>query len=676
MADDGLLLNFSVSDTPSVPVSAGQYKGRWKERALSKKWDKIKARRAFNGKPVAAPVSVRPSNAAPKETTTAELNTTKETREHRMDDGAGYTRGVKRKRGHASSANALPVIPRMKNSSSLFTGNPEIPQSVSKEQPQTEKTEEQQEQVPISPSNQPAPESLPATKPSPPAGTTNEFTSLGISPAICHYLSKSLSITTPTRIQSLSIPHLLTSPRDTFLRSQTGSGKTLAFLLPILHTLLSLPTPTNQLSRTSGLFAIILTPTRELAKQTEHVLTELTSGTWLVPGWLLGGERKKSEKARLRKGVNILVATPGRLMDHLESTMVFDTSMVRWMVLDEGDRLVDMGFLESVGKILRIVEARVQHRLMKDRREGVSVGGGKLPDRLVKVLCSATLRGEEGLGALETIVDPVFLKGEDALEQNGLATGEEGTEKMVPPGQLTQKTIILPAKLRLVTLLALLSSFASTPTARKPDPTDTTTDTTKHSGGTSKMIIFLSCSTSVSFHHRLLSSYSLPHTTLFLLHGTLDQATRTATLKAFTSLRNRHAVLLATDIASRGLDLDNLDRVVQFDPPASMDDYIHRVGRTARAGRTGEGVLFLLPSEEGYVDLLEGQMGLVVQRVKYEDVLKGAWGAKDWMDKATEMQLHAEKWVLEDQEVHIPPSKHSPFINPFSWLLERPPPTI
>jgi ATP-dependent RNA helicase DDX31/DBP7 len=329
------------------------------------------------------------------------------------------------------------------------------------------------------------------------------------------------------------------------------------------------------------------------------------------------------------------------------------------MVLDEGDRLVDMGFLESVGKILRIVEGRVQHRIMKERKEGVVQtdtaaveGGMKLPSRLVKVLCSATLRAEEGLGALETIVDPVFIKGEGLdLTEDGSLTLDDGVEKMFTPGQLTQKTIILPAKLRLVTLLALLSSFANNNNNNNNNTKDTT----------SKMIIFLSCSTSVSFHHQLLSSYPTLTTNLnlFLLHGTLDQPTRTTTLKTFSAQKGK-SVLLATDVASRGLDLNHLDQIIQFDPPASMDDYIHRIGRTARAGRTGEGMLVLLPSEEGYVDKLRG-LGMDVQGVKYEDVLRTAWG-KEWMNHATEMQLLAEKWVLQDQDVQTPlPDIHFQF---------------
>lgn len=586
MADDGLLLNFSLGDAPGISVSSGQYKGRWKEKAKAKKWDRIKARRALNGQAATVP-------GPQEEPRRPQTNGVQSSNGQTVDS----SRPLKRKRNHASAANAMPVVPR-KGTSSLFTSNPDI--APAKEVETTIV-------------------STPATNL--PLADSSGFTALGVDAVICTYLAKSLEITKPTKIQQLAIPQLITSSKDTFLRAQTGSGKTLAFILPILQTLLSLSTKHKKYDRTSGCFAIILTPTRELAKQIERVLTILTAGTWIVPGWILGGERKKSEKARLRRGVNILVATPGRLADHLETTMAFDTSHVRWVVFDEGDRLVDMGFLETVGKILRVVEGRVEHALMKAQREGQVEE--KLPSRLVKVLCSATLRGEEGMGALETIVEPVFLKAETET-----ALQAEDIDHVFTPGQLTQTVIILPAKLRFVTLSAILTSFANR-------------------AAPAKMIIFFSCATSVDFHQQLLSSFDLDlH--FYHLHGQLEQPVRTATLKTFTATNTR-AVLLATDVASRGLDLPSVDMILQFDPPFSQDDYIHRIGRTARAGRQGEGILFLLPSEEDYVASLTSH-GATIERITYENVLRKAFG-KGWMDEATNRQLQAEKWILEDQQV-------------------------
>jgi len=600
--DDGLLLNIDTgARTPAAPSSARQYKGKWKERALNRKWDRIKATRAVNGHPPQGKLFT-PSTEGQNNRRTGDPKPTENRNATGNFEGfSSPSRPLKRKW-------AASLGPRNFHSSSLFTGNPEITSA------------------PTAKATAPAPEPpgpkstelLPIEDTSTlPLISASGFTELGISEVISFHLAKSLSITTPTEIQQLAIPHLLTSSRDTFLRAQTGSGKTVAFLLPIIHTLLSLGKE-KRYDRTSGLFAIILTPTRELAKQTETVLTSLTAGTWIVPGWLLGGERKKSEKARLRKGVNILVATPGRLADHIDSTMALDTSLLRWMVLDEGDRLVDMGFLETVGRIIRIIEERVQQRLLKMKREGAT----EIPSRLVKILCSATLRGEEGLGALETIVDPVFLR----AEAPGVAL-----DQVLTPGQLTQKAVVFPAKLRLVTLCAVLKSFTTRASA--------------------KLIVFLSCTNSVDYHFQLLSSFNLDMQ-FFQLHGSLEQPVRTATLKTLTAIKGR-AVLLATDVASRGLDLPFVDMIVQFDPPISQDDYIHRVGRTARAGRKGEGLIFLLPNEEEYIPALESH-GAVVQRVSFENILQEGFG-KDWMNEATTYQLQAEKWILQDQEVLHPP---------------------
>lgn len=589
MANDDLLLNFTVDDGRTIGPVTKMYKGRWKEKALSKKWDKIKAYRTLNAKASStASHEIPPQKPPHNDKVRVATNGPPTERRH-----------LKRKRATvvAFSSNAMPVMSRNSQSSSLFTNNPEITM-----------TSPKREHVnPAPPTNAPL-------------LTSSGFSALGISSVISAHLKKSFDISNPTEIQRLTIPHLLNSSKDTFIRAETGSGKTLAFLLPILHSLLSLASEHRRFDRTSGLFALILSPTRELAKQTENVLNTLTSGTWIVPGWLLGGERKKSEKARLRKGVNILVATPGRLADHLETTTAFDTSSMRWMVLDEGDRLVDMGFLETVGKIIRIIEGRVQHRFIKMRKEGGV--DAKLPSRLVKILCSATLRGEEGLGALETIVDPVFLKAE-------IESGDtEGDDRVLAPGQLTQKAIVLPPKLRFVTLSAVLGTFT-----KYPPP--------------AKMIIFLSCSTSVDYHHQLLSSFDFD-LQLFQIHGQLEQPVRTATLKQFVEIKNR-AVLLATDVASRGLDLPSVDVIVQYDPPSTQDDYIHRVGRTARAGRKGEGIIFLLPSEEGYINELTCH-GSNVERITYQFFLQNAFG-EDWQNEATSRQLAAEKWILQDEDV-------------------------
>lgn len=210
--------------------------------------------------------------------------------------------------------------------SSLFTSNPT---------PKTVKGHEADSNHRAAPSNAPL------------ADGTSTFTSLGLSTLLSSHILNKIELNAPTVIQKVAIPHLLKEDQDAFIQAETGSGKTLAYLLPIVQRIIDSSSPTrdqndkkgeaDRIQRDSGLFAIVLAPTRELSRQIATVLESLLRcAHWIVGGTVLGGERKKSEKARIRKGLNILVATPGRLADHLDNTQVLDVSQVRWLVLDEG----------------------------------------------------------------------------------------------------------------------------------------------------------------------------------------------------------------------------------------------------------------------------------------------------------------------------------------------------
>ena len=163
-----------------------------------------------------------------------------------------------------------------------------------------------------------------------------EVANLPIHPHLIGNLTQRMKLESLTLIQRLAIPRLLSSEEDALIKSPTGSGKTLAYAIPLIHQLQAIePRP----SRSDGPLAIILTPTRELAIQTMEVLQKLVySYVWIVPGVIMGGEKKKAEKARLRKGLSIVIATPGRLVDHIETTGALSFKNVRWLVLDEADR--------------------------------------------------------------------------------------------------------------------------------------------------------------------------------------------------------------------------------------------------------------------------------------------------------------------------------------------------
>lgn len=529
--------------------------------------------------------------------------------------------------------------------SSLFSFNPEA-QSV------LEKVVV--EETPVKPSNAPLIDGI------------DTFTSLGLSPTMAVHLLTKMELKAPTAIQKAAVSQLVKENSDAFVQAETGSGKTLAYLLPIIHYLILMSEESKKMNnvagqgihRNSGLFAIILAPTRELSKQIHTVLESLLGcARWIVSGTVIGGEKKKSEKARLRKGLNILVATPGRLVDHLKHTKVLDVSSVRWLVLDEGDRLMELGFEEDIKSILGKLR-------QKDQNDKPFIPA--LPSRRTTILCSATMRANvHKLGEM-SLKDAIHIRADSTgnrVSADGNVTNEEAFSA---PAQLDQSYLIVPAKQRLVTLCAILKRSFS----RK--------------GSVMKAMVFFACADSVDFHYEvftrqqgqpttskqsiglptlksapILSSLSNPDVMLYKLYGNMTQQLRTATLKAF-SLDKSPSILLCTDIASRGLDLPSIDLVVEYDPAFSVEEHLHRIGRTARAGRDGRAIVFLMPGpEESYVSILkQGLKDNKLNGSTSEDALRKAFAPavssesnKTWEDSATDWQLVVERWVQADQNV-------------------------
>lgn len=494
------------------------------------------------------------------------------------------------------------------------------------------------------------------------------FLGLGLNEKLANHLTAYMKFVAPTKAQRAVISRMIETHQDYFVKAQTGSGKTLAFVLPIIHRLMVEP---ELITRLSGLFALILTPTRELALQILSVLESvLRCHNQLVPGVVFGGEKKKSEKARIRKGVNILVATPGRLADHLENTTSLNVSQVRWLILDEGDRLVELGFQETITKIT--------DKLAQCSRVGGALQWKQLPSRRVNILCSATISEDVKQFGSAVLYKPEIISINKVSDINATA-----------PDQLVLKVLTVPPKLRLVTLAACLKIVPRT------------------SVDVARSIVFLSCASLVDYHFEVFGhggktailkdeetmeeayeskckekkimtevvSSTAPQinsvSTVFRLHGSLSQQLRSATIQAFvstaTSNYGRHFILLCTDVASRGLDMPNVSNVVEYDPPFTIDDHLHRIGRSARLGKEGEATIFLLPGEEeGYV---EGRLKAVhpkdgsLRIIRYESVLQKCFSqatteiaskkdpkAKDgkWDIHATTWHLEIERWLLED----------------------------
>lgn len=398
---------------------------------------------------------------------------------------------------------------------------------------------------------------------------TDSFDTLDISPNLKGNLKTEFKCTKMTKVQNLAIPAIL-KKNDAQIKSATGSGKTLSYAVPVVHFLQSLK---PDIGRTDGLYALVILPTRELVLQTFNVMSKLCRAhIRIVPGMLMGGEKKKSEKARLRKGVNILIGTPGRLADHLRSTTCLSFERTQFLVLDEADKLVEMGFMKDVSYIVS------------------KVNQGKT-FRHQTILLSATInKGVEDLKEL-SLVDEVYID----------TGGDELKETFKIPDQLKQYFIILPTKLRLVTLATFLMD------KRKK-----------------KVIVFLSCKDSVEFHYEVISVLFANHgngekVNMFRLHGSMDQCDRTPVYNKFSACTA--GFLLTTDVAARGLDLPAVDWIVQYDCPGMIKDYVHRVGRTARAGRAGKALLLLSPHESKYIEMLK-EKDILLKQVRYEKVLE------------------------------------------------------
>jgi ATP-dependent RNA helicase DDX31/DBP7 len=530
-----------------------------------------------------------------------------------------------------------------------------------------------------------------------------------------------MNITKHTSIQRASLLALLSSGdsdtasrRDAFIQSQTGSGKTLSFLLPILHDLLPLST-NSYIDRSIGTLAIIIAPTRELAKQISDVLdvllklrlrpldaapddeenndTRLTR--WLVSGLLTGGATRAHEKARLRKGIPILVATPGRLLDHLQNTSSFNVSKCRWLVLDEADRLMELGFADTIKGIFSCLDGSRKLALQAAKAgRSMDVRDWDWSARRRAILCSATISEDVQVLAGTALQNPIIIKatevdlpGQATDATDGANTAPATVPKFTPPSQLLQKYIVVPLKLRLVTLIALLRHLLSQSDGR----------------GNFKIIVFLGCTDSVDFHWRLLGgtkldggsdgsessdddtaeqnpgedggvgvhSPLLPDTSIFRLHGSLPPATRLTSLSAFSSspkapgAGEQASVLLCTSVAARGLDLPRVRAVIQYDLPTEggATEYVHRVGRTARAGRGGQAWAIVAPNEKQWVERVQAQItsGTAAaeggagpfEAVTVEEVLQAGFGGKgkEYEDRATEVQLAFERWCLQGKEV-------------------------
>ena len=363
------------------------------------------------------------------------------------------------------------------------------------------------------------------------------FEQLGLQPELLRALAD-MNFTEPTPIQAQAIPHALAG-NDILASAQTGSGKSAAFGLPIISALLDRPRGTTH--------ALILAPTRELAEQITVHLTALAKHTTIRVAAIYGGVAFGKQITALKRGTEIIVATPGRLLDHMRegNARLRDVSI---LVLDEADRMLDMGFLPSVRKILSL-----------------------LPKERQTLFFSATLPPAISALVREMLNEPVRI--ELALQSAHIET-------------LTQRLYAVPQEKKTELLIELLKD--------------------------NNIFTAIAFTRTKARANRLAAALSKHDVPTELIHGDRSQAQRTRALDSLKKGKVR--ILVATDIAARGIDVAELGHVINYDVPLAAEDYVHRVGRTARAKASGDAITFVASDEEPLIHKIEYVLGRKLER--------------------------------------------------------------
>jgi ATP-dependent RNA helicase RhlE len=368
------------------------------------------------------------------------------------------------------------------------------------------------------------------------------FTSFGLHPDLLRGV-KELGFTRPTPIQTDAIPPAMAG-RDVLAAAATGSGKSAAFLLPILHRLIDKKRRTTR--------ALILTPTRELAAQIDEHLRELAIHTPVSGAAVYGGVGMGPQEHAFRSGVDVIVATPGRLLDHFQHRYAHLEGL-EILVLDEADRMLDMGFLPDIRRVLK-----------------------HLPAKRQTLFFSATMPAAIVQLSQEMLKNPAMI----SIER-----------KAAPAVGITQTVFPVSQELKIRLLETLISR-----------------------GEIHNAIVFTRTKHRAN---RVYEQLEKRKVRAARIHGNRTQGQRTEALTGFKT--GKYRILVATDIAARGIDVEALSHVVNFDVPNMPDDYIHRVGRTARAEMTGDAITFVSPDEENDLRAIERAIGKRLPRVTVPD---------------------------------------------------------
>ncbi len=401
------------------------------------------------------------------------------------------------------------------------------------------------------------------------------FTELDLGKPIQETIS-ALGYEETTPIQTQAIPPGLRK-RDIVGCAQTGTGKTLAFLLPALDRLL------RDQAKTKNPRVVVLEPTRELAIQVAGETRKLAARTSLRSVSVYGGAGMKKQTDKLRRGVDIVVATPGRLMDHMHRKNV-NFSNLQILVLDEADRMLDMGFLPDIKQIV-----------------------SRMPRQRQTMLFSATMPPTISALARQFQRDPVSIE----------------IDLAHPPEAIQQALYPVPKHLKRQLLLAILKQVH-----------------------VKSMLVFTRTKQEANIVTRQLRQARIA---VACIHGDFKQRDRISALEGFRS--GKHRVLVATNIAARGLDVEGISHVINYDVPEHPEDYVNRIGRTGRAEADGDAITLVTPDDEALIHRIEHLLGRKIERKTLPgfdyDVPTPSWAkpsAKMLMQQATQSQSLADRW--------------------------------
>ncbi len=373
------------------------------------------------------------------------------------------------------------------------------------------------------------------------------FSDFSLHPTLLRAVEQ-MGYTSPTPIQEQSIPPALLG-KDVLACAMTGSGKTAAFTIPILNRLIS--QQANEKNARGVTRVLVLTPTRELAAQVQEQISLLSKGTHIRSAVVFGGVPMGAQTKAFQQGVEVIVATPGRLLDHFRQPYA-KLEGLEVLIFDEADRMLDMGFMPDIKRVLK-----------------------HIPKPKQTLFFSATMPAPIALLAKELLRNPVTVGAE---------------RKAAPASGITQALYPVPQDLKAGLLIKLLDTAIT------------------------QVIVFTRTKHRAN---RLAEQLIKAGVNAERIHGNRSQNQRTEALAGFKS--GKYRVLVATDIAARGIDVEALEHVINFDVPAVPEDYIHRVGRTARAERTGEAFTFVSPDEESQIREIEKAIGKKLNRVTLDN---------------------------------------------------------